>query len=119
MLRKAPEDGHPDQPERNSSRANWITLIFALLILTPSMIGFVMKFVEFIHTFRDESAGAFAITPMVNYLLASLGFLFLLLWAAVNGMFHDMEKPKRIMLQQELMLDENLEKNAQGAPHGD
>ena len=51
---------------------------------------------------------------MVNYLLASLGFLCLLLWAAVNGMFHDMEKPKRIMLRREMMLDDNLNK-AQGA----
>jgi hypothetical protein len=117
MLRKIPDDG-ADEPEPSRSRANWITLFFAVLILTPSMIGFVMKFIEFVHTFRDDSAGAFAITPMVNYLLASLGFLCLLLWAAVNGMFHDMEEPKRIMLRHEMMLDENLEKS-QGAIHGD
>ena len=38
--------------------------------------------------------GAFAITPMVNYLLASLGFLCLLLWATRNGMFRDIESAK-------------------------
>lgn len=106
MLRKAGDDG--DHRDRRARNANWVTLAFAVLILTPSMIGFVMKFAEFIHTFRDDAEGAFAITPMVNYLLASLGFLCLLLWSAANGMFRDMEQPKRLMLQRELMLDENL-----------
>ena len=116
MLLKAPEP-EPERPEPSPSRANWVTLAFAVLILTPSMIGFVMKFVEFIHTFRDDSAGAFAITPMVNYLLASLGFFCLLLWSAYNGMFRDMEGPKHAMLQQEMMLDENL--RTPGAPYVD
>jgi hypothetical protein len=114
MLKKSP---HYDQPQRGPSRANLITLVFAVLILVPSMIGFVMKFMEFIHTFRDDAAGAFAITPMVNYLLASLGFLCLLLWSVANGMFRDMEKPKQIMLEREAMLDENV-KTHQGAPYG-
>ena len=115
MLRKAADDNQDGR--RGPQHANWVTLAFALLILTPSMIGFVMKFAEFIHTFRDDSEGAFAITPMVNYLLASLGFLCLLLWSAVNGMFRDMEQPKRLMLQRELMLDENL-RSTPGVPHG-
>lgn len=114
MLRKP---NSPDRPERNSWRTHWVTLLFAVVILTPSMVGFVMKFSEFVHTFRSDAEGAFAITPMVNYLLASLGFLCLLLWAAVNGMFHDMEAPKRQMLEQEMRLDENL--TATGAAHGD
>ena len=107
-----------NRPERHPSRGRWITLAFAVIILIPSMIGFGMKFLEFMHTFQGDAEGAFAITPMVNYLLASLGFLCLLLWAAVNGMFVDMEKPKRVMLERELMLDENLTKN-EGAPHRD
>lgn len=115
MIKKTPDR---DQPERNRARANWVTLAFAVIILTPSMIGFAMKFTEFVHTFRDDAEGAFAITPMVNYLLASLGFLCLLLWSAVNGMFRDMEAPKRLMLQREMMLDENLT-NTQGVPHHD
>lgn len=111
MLRKAADN---DRPEKNPSRASWFTLAFAVIFLTPSMIGFVMKFSEFIHTFRDDAEGAFAITPMVNYLLASLGFLCLLLWAAINGAFRDIERPKQVMLQRELLLDENLKKT-QGA----
>lgn len=93
---------------RGPSRAHWVTLVFAIIILVPSMLGFVTKFIEFVHTFRDDAQGAFAITPMVNYLLASLGFLCLLIWATVNGMFHDMEQPKHVMLRRELMLDGEL-----------
>lgn len=85
-------------------RTRW-TLIFAIIILTPSMFGFVTKFIEFVHTFQGEADGQFAITPMANYLLASLGFLCLLLWSTANGMFHDVEAPKMAMLERELALD--------------
>ncbi len=36
---------------------------------------------------------------------ASLGFLALFLWAVWHGMFRDIEKPKRTMLENEQMLD--------------
>ncbi len=49
--------------------------------------------------------GAFAIAPIMNYLLASTGFALLLGWAACNGMFSDIEKPKRTMLETEAALD--------------
>jgi hypothetical protein len=45
------------------------------------------------------------VTPVINYLLASLGFLLLFGWAAANGMFHDIEQPKRTMLEIEQQLD--------------
>lgn len=84
----------------------WIvTIVFAILILIPSMLGFVMKFMELINLTQGETDGGFAITPVVNYLLASAGFFFLLLWAAVNGMFNDLEKPKYLMLENEERLD--------------
>ena len=105
MLMKRPNS---DGESQRRARGHWVTLAFAVIILTPSMIGFVMKFSEFMHTFQGDTEGAFAITPMVNYLLASLGFLCLLLWAAINGTFHDMEAPKHVMLQRELALDDNL-----------
>ena len=111
MLRKAGDD---HRPNRRPSRATWITIAFAVIILIPSMIGFVMKFVEFVHTFQGDAQGAFAITPMVNYLLASLGFLCLLLWSIANGTYRDMETPKQIMLERDMMLDANLSKR-QGA----
>jgi nitrogen fixation-related uncharacterized protein len=88
-----------------SRRKTMVTLAFAVIILIPSMLGFGAKFLEFIHTFQGESDGAFAITPMVNYLLASLGFLCMLTWAILNGMFRDLEKPKEEMLERERQLD--------------
>ena len=98
-------------PYKKSSGRLWLTLFFAVIILVPSMLGFAAKFIEFVNTFRGQSDGAFAITPMVNYVLASLGFLCLLVWATVNGMFHDVERPKEIMLQREQQLDKGDKNN--------
>lgn len=82
-----------------------ITLIFAVPILIFSGLGFIAKFLEFINTFQGETEGAFAITPMVNYLLASAGFFCLLVWATINGMFRDIEQPKHTMLENDSALD--------------
>ena len=82
-----------------------ITLLLAVLILIPSGYGFVGKFIELVNVFRGEPGGAFAVAPMMNYLLASLGFFCLLLWAAGRGMFRDIESPKHEMLERECELD--------------
>ena len=71
----------------------------------PSLWGFGSKFLEFVALARGEVDGAFALTPVVNYLLASFGFLCLFCWAALNGMFHDIEQPKVTMLENEARLD--------------
>ena len=92
--------------KKTSRLKNTTLLVMAILILVPSMMGFVAKFIEFIHTFQGEADGAFAITPMLNYLLASVGFFCMLIWAISNGMFHDMEKPKHYMLEVEAQLDQ-------------
>jgi nitrogen fixation-related uncharacterized protein len=102
---------------RSNSSAGIITIVFAVVILIPSMLGFGTKFIEFVHTFRGESDGVFAITPMVNYLLASLGFFVLLIWATINGMFHDIERPKHTMLLQEEQLDRQMS-SAHARPPG-
>ena len=65
-----------------------------------------MKLTEFIALVRGDVDGIFAISPVANYLLASLGFFCLLLWATLNGMFRDIEEPKYHMLEQEAKLDE-------------
>lgn len=82
------------------------TLIFALVILIPSFYGFGKKFLELVALTRGDVDGVFAISPVVNYLLASLGFFFLFLWAISQGMFHDIEQPKRTFLETERRLDE-------------
>jgi hypothetical protein len=88
-----------------TSRQAWVTMALAVLILIPSMYGFVGKFVEFVHIYRGASGGEFAIAPILNYLLASAGFFCMLLWAAWNGMFRDVERPKVVFLENERLLD--------------
>lgn len=96
----------PAAADKNSRRVKGIVLlVMAICILVPSMLGFFAKFIEFIHTFQQNGDGAFAITPILNYLLASIGFFCMLVWAATNGMFVDMEGPKYSMLEQEEMLN--------------
>jgi hypothetical protein len=87
-------------------KQRWVTLAFALVVLIPSGLGFSKKLHELILLTRGDVDGVFAITPVVNYLLTSLGFFFLFCWATLNGMFGDIERPKRHMLEVERMLDE-------------
>jgi hypothetical protein len=82
-----------------------VTALLAVAILIPSLWGFGTKFYEFVLLARGDVEGVFAVTPVINYLMASLGFLCLFGWAAYNGMFHDIEQPKRTMLENEQRLD--------------
>jgi hypothetical protein len=82
-----------------------VTLIFAAVVLLPSLWGFSGKFADFIAIYRGDMDGIFALSPIVNYLLASLGFFCLFGWAAFQGMFSDMEQPKVTFLETEAMLD--------------
>lgn len=86
-------------------RQAWITGIMAVLILIPSLYGFAGKFYEFVQIYRGASGGEFAVAPIMNYLLASAGFFCMLLWAAWNGMFRDVEQPKIDFLENERLLD--------------
>jgi hypothetical protein len=96
----------PQPVHSNRSRTMFITtMVLAVLILIPSMLGFANKLLEFFHVFRDEHEGSFAITPMLNYFLATVGFLCLMGWAVAHGMFRDIERPKEQLLEQEAMLD--------------
>lgn len=84
---------------------NYVTTLLAVVIFLLSLWGFGTKFIELVRLSRSNVEGAFAITPVVNYLLASLGFLCLFGWAAAHGMFHDIERPKQTMLENEARLD--------------
>jgi hypothetical protein len=90
---------------KSSIRA-WLPRVLVVgFFLGPACYGFSGKMIEFVKVFRGETEGAFAISPLLNYLLASLGFLFMFGWAAANGMFHDIEQPKNTMLEHEDLLD--------------
>jgi hypothetical protein len=86
-------------------RRQFVRWLMYALILVPCLYGFGGKFLELVHVLRERPEGAFAVAPIVNYLLATTGFLFLLGWAAANGMFRDVERPKTAMLENETLLD--------------
>lgn len=82
-----------------------VTIVLALVILVPALIGFGIKFREFLLLAADPE-GSFTLMPVLNYLMVSLGFLFLFGWAMIHGMFRDIEKPKFTMMENEELLDE-------------
>jgi nitrogen fixation-related uncharacterized protein len=98
---------------QDSPKMEWLSrvlmILLALGILLPSLWGFGNKLLEFVALARGEADGAFAVTPLANYLLASAGFLLLFCWAALNGMFHDIERPKHAMLENEKWLEQHYD----------
>jgi hypothetical protein len=97
-------------PTPRTPRAVYIaTAVIGIVVLVPSMLGFINKLIEFGHVAQGEPEGMFALTPIVNYVLASMGFFCLLMWAALQGMFRDIEAPKDVMLAREQLLDRNLD----------
>ena len=98
-----------EEPIPKASRSSKIVLLFFVPILLIACYSFALKFYELILVARHDPNGAFAVTPIVNYLLASFGFLCLLGWAAANGMFREIERPKHTMLENEAWLDSTSE----------
>lgn len=76
-------------------------VLMALAVLVPSLYGFGTKLLGIHRPVSGRCGRAFAISPVLNYLLASLGFLCLFGWAALHGMFRDIERPKLTMLENE------------------
>jgi len=86
-------------------RSRLWAVVAVLFFLVPAMFGFGTKFYELVRVFHGDASGAFAVTPIVNYLLAGAGFVLLFGWAATNGMFRDIERPKFQLLENERRLD--------------
>jgi hypothetical protein len=85
--------------------------IMALVLFIVCAYGFGGKLLELVRLVRESdsaaSEGVFAVAPLMNYLLASAGFLCMLGWAACHGMFHDIERPKKTMLEYDQKLNEH------------
>ncbi|MEM9353400.1 MAG: hypothetical protein AAGA92_10335 [Planctomycetota bacterium] len=83
--------------------------VMAVVVIGFCAFGFGSKFVEFVYLVRSDDPlardGIFAVAPLSNYLLASAGFLCLLGWATIHGMFHNIERPKHTMLVDDERLD--------------
>ncbi|MFO0789023.1 MAG: hypothetical protein U0805_06160 [Pirellulales bacterium] len=95
----------PKLNRRGAARMPVMTTILFVFIVVVAGIFFFIKFYDLVLVAEYDPDGAFAVTPIVNYLMAGVGFLFMFGWAAMNGMFHDIEQPKRTMLENEQRLD--------------
>ena len=88
---------------------NLIVQVMSIVILGFCLYGFGSKFIELVRLVVSDSEaaqeGVFAVAPLMNYLLASAGFLCLLGWASIHGMFRDIERPKQTMLEVNAQLD--------------
>lgn len=99
-------------PRPQNRRSLWATAGFAVVVLIPSLYGFGGKFIELVQLYRGDVDGVFAISPILNYLLASLGFFCLFCWAITQGMFSDIERPKRTMLEIQTEIDRRSAENS-------
>jgi hypothetical protein len=92
-----------------STPFRWRSFLFHLLaisfFLVPAGVGFIVKYLDLLILFGSGEEGAFAIMPIMNYLLCSLGFFMLFFWAVRHGMFREIEQAKHKMLEQEWQLD--------------
>ncbi|MBI1349324.1 hypothetical protein GC163_23905 [bacterium] len=88
-----------------SHRHNWWFWLFSAIVLIPTVLGFANKFLDLILVIQGDEEGAFAATPIVNYLFATAGFVCLLLWTATQGAFHNLDEPSRVMFENEQELD--------------
>jgi hypothetical protein len=88
---------------------DWKRFLFHLLavsfFLVPAGVGFTVKYLDLLILFGSGEEGAFAVVPIMNYLLSSLGFFMLFFWAVRHGMFREIEKAKYAMLETEKELD--------------
>lgn len=89
----------------NTQPKSWYVWIFSVVILVPAILGFSNKFLDLILVAYGDEEGAFAVTPIVNYLLATAGFVCLLLWTATQGAFKTLDAPSHAMLENERRLD--------------
>ena len=87
----------------------WRSLLFHVIavsfFLVPAGMGFTVKYLDLLLLFGAGEEGAFAIVPIMNYLLSTLGFFMLFFWAVRHGMFREIEQTKRNMLDTERALD--------------
>ncbi len=87
------------------SRIPLWTWIVGAAVLIPTILGFANKFLDLIIIAQGDEEGAFALTPMINYLLATAGFFCMLMYAVTQGAFHDINAPSHSMFENELELD--------------
>ncbi len=92
-------------PKKTRNIARIVVITMGVVIFIAGVYGFGSKLEEFIRVARTTDEGGFALIPILNYFFATGGFICLFFWAARNGMFKDIEKPKHDLLERERELD--------------
>ena len=87
-------------------RTHWLTWFFSAMVLIPTILGFANKFLDLVLVVQGDEDGAFAVTPIVNYLFATAGFLCLFVWTATQGALQNLDSPSHTMMENERRLDE-------------
>ncbi len=98
-------------PNPTVHRVSPWTWFLGAAVLIPSILGFANKFLDLMIVAAGDDEGAFALTPIMNYLLATAGFFCMLMWAVTQGAFHDIDEPSHVMFENELELER---KSAEG-----
>ncbi|MBS0206093.1 MAG: hypothetical protein JSS49_24635 [Planctomycetes bacterium] len=93
------------ESDTKKHRTHWMVWVFSALVLIPTILGFANKFLDLVLVVQGDEEGAFAVTPIVNYLLATAGFLCLLIWTAMQGAFENLDGPSQTMFENEQRLD--------------
>lgn len=86
-------------------KIHWFTWLVAAFVLIPTILGFANKFLDLILVMQGDEEGAFAATPIMNYIFATAGFLCLLIWTATQRAFEDLDEPSRRMFENEQLFD--------------
>jgi hypothetical protein len=94
-----------DQQPCSIRRVPLWTWLVSAAVLIPTILGFANKLLDLILVAAGDEEGIFALTPIINYLLATAGFFCLLVWAIGQGTFHDLNQPSRAMFENEQDLD--------------
>lgn len=95
------------------SRVRPLVTLGVLVAVAGGGATFIYKLWEFVRTASEGEMPGFAFATVVSYFIVTLGFLCLAGWAFFRGHYHDLEEPKRRLLQSEAELD-RLEAQAVG-----
>ncbi len=91
--------------QRQPYRTHWLTWFFSAVVLIPTILGFANKFLDLVLVVQGDEDGAFAVTPICNYLFATAGFLCLFVWTATQGAFQNLDGPSHTMMENERRFD--------------
>ena len=92
----------PEGPStgRTGRVVRWVTATMLVAIVAGGA-GFAYKLIQFSKEALTSDVASFALVPILTYVLVSIGFSCLFIWALCRGQFTDVEGPKYRLLELE------------------